>query len=92
MAMMRRDRHVEGEVDAVILINRSREDLVQDLYVPRKYRTPYRGYPVVYDGKRGSTLQIDIKRADGVVEANVEKQMPGMESSQIKQLLAYAYP
>eukprot|EP00973_Karenia_brevis_P004269 586151-Karenia_brevis.AAC.1 len=45
MAMMRRDRHVEGEADAVVLINRSREDLMQDLYVPRKWRTPYRGYP-----------------------------------------------
>eukprot|EP00973_Karenia_brevis_P031046 4282951-Karenia_brevis.AAC.1 len=60
--------------------------------MPRKYRTPYRGFPVVYDGKRGATLEIDIKRSDGVVEANVERQMPGMESLQIKQLLAHAYP
>eukprot|EP00973_Karenia_brevis_P043403 6015662-Karenia_brevis.AAC.1 len=77
-------------MDVVRLVSRSREDRVQDLYMPRKYRTPYRGFPIMYDGKRGSTLQIDnvIKRSDGVVEANVEKQMPGMESSQIKQLLA----
>eukprot|EP00973_Karenia_brevis_P062088 8634767-Karenia_brevis.AAC.1 len=60
--------------------------------MPRKYRTPYRGFPVTYDGTRGATLQIDIKRVDGVVETEVGKQMPGMESSQIKQLLAQAYP
>eukprot|EP00973_Karenia_brevis_P016137 2208481-Karenia_brevis.AAC.1 len=60
--------------------------------MPRKYRTPYRGFPVAYDGKRGATLQIDIKRVDGVVETDVERQMPGMGSSQIKQLLAGAYP
>eukprot|EP00973_Karenia_brevis_P075112 10435215-Karenia_brevis.AAC.1 len=39
MAIMRRDYHVEGRMDAVILISRSREDRIQDLYMPRKYRT-----------------------------------------------------
>eukprot|EP00973_Karenia_brevis_P019253 2638961-Karenia_brevis.AAC.1 len=45
MAVMRRDYNVEGRVDVVRLINRSREDRIQDLYMPRKYRTPYRGFP-----------------------------------------------
>eukprot|EP00973_Karenia_brevis_P052425 7284254-Karenia_brevis.AAC.1 len=70
MAVMRRDYNVEGRMDVVRLVSRSREDRVQDLYTPRKYRTPYRGFPIMYDGKRGATRQIDIKRADGVVEAN----------------------
>eukprot|EP00973_Karenia_brevis_P009456 1276147-Karenia_brevis.AAC.1 len=60
--------------------------------MPRKYRTPYRGFPVTYDGKRGATLHIIIKRVDGAVETDVEKKRPGMDGYQVRQLLALAYP
>eukprot|EP00973_Karenia_brevis_P071805 9978626-Karenia_brevis.AAC.1 len=60
--------------------------------MPRKYRTPYRGFPVTYNGQRGATLHILIKRVDGMVETELEKQIPGMDSYQVKQLLALAYP
>eukprot|EP00973_Karenia_brevis_P046615 6466229-Karenia_brevis.AAC.1 len=43
-------------------------------------------------GKGGATLQIIIKRVDGAVETDLEKQMPGMDSYQVRQLLALAYP
>eukprot|EP00973_Karenia_brevis_P081062 11242402-Karenia_brevis.AAC.1 len=46
MAIMHRDYYVEVQVDAVLLINRSRADRIQDLYMPRRYRTPYRGFPI----------------------------------------------
>eukprot|EP00973_Karenia_brevis_P006074 826897-Karenia_brevis.AAC.1 len=42
LSIMRRDFKVEGATHLVRLISRSREDRVQDLYMPRKYRTPYR--------------------------------------------------
>eukprot|EP00973_Karenia_brevis_P031477 4342950-Karenia_brevis.AAC.1 len=76
----------------VRLINRYRGDAVKELYVERKYRTPYRGYPAVYDGSRGATLEITIKGADGVFEEDVELQLPGMDSYQVKALIALAYP
>eukprot|EP00973_Karenia_brevis_P063413 8814360-Karenia_brevis.AAC.1 len=79
---MRRDFKVEGSTHLVRLISRSREDRVQDFYIPRKYRTPYRGFSAVYDGRRGATLQIIFKRSDGMVENDVEKQIPGMDSYQ----------
>eukprot|EP00973_Karenia_brevis_P082022 11371856-Karenia_brevis.AAC.1 len=66
LSIMRRDYNVEGKAHLVRLISRSRGDRVQDLYMSRKYRTPYRGFPVTYNGKRGATLQIIIKRVDGV--------------------------
>eukprot|EP00973_Karenia_brevis_P049941 6934573-Karenia_brevis.AAC.1 len=41
LSIMRRDYNVEGKTHLVRLISRLREDRVQDLYMPRKYRTPY---------------------------------------------------
>eukprot|EP00973_Karenia_brevis_P083999 11656117-Karenia_brevis.AAC.1 len=45
LSIMRRDYNVEGKMNLVRLISRSRADRIQDLYMPRKYRTPYRGFP-----------------------------------------------
>eukprot|EP00973_Karenia_brevis_P071376 9914740-Karenia_brevis.AAC.1 len=43
LSVMRRDFNVEGSTHLIRLISRSREDRVEDLYIPWKDRTPYRG-------------------------------------------------
>eukprot|EP00973_Karenia_brevis_P051163 7106805-Karenia_brevis.AAC.1 len=87
MAMMRRDFEVEKDTHLVRLVARSKKDRLKDLYMPRKFRAPYRGFPASYNGKRGATLEIIIKRSDGVIEKDVDKQMPGMDSTRVRKLL-----
>eukprot|EP00973_Karenia_brevis_P063525 8828339-Karenia_brevis.AAC.1 len=45
LAIMRRDYRVEGSTQKIRLINRHRGDAVKELYVDRRHRSPYRGFP-----------------------------------------------